>query len=235
VGLSSAREGAAWSYTDVVEIADFEHTHAVDRYWRVVEALGAGGPKEFHVPLREGEVRWAAEALAGWPRPWLMTGVGSRWVTKRWPVSHFADLLRRAHAHFGGTAVFVGGRDETPLARRTATLLAGPCRDLTGQTTLSQLAALLARADVMLANDTGPLHLAAALGRPVVAPYTCTKVCRSGPYGALAGCVETHVWCRGSYRKRCDRLECMAELTPDRLWPILHEILLRWQSTSLSA
>ncbi len=55
----------------------------------------------------------------------------------------------------------------------------------------------------MLANDTGPLHLAAALGRPVVAPYTCTKVRRNGPYGAERGAVETAVWCQGSYVKRC--------------------------------
>ena len=56
--------------------------------------------------------------------------------------------------------------------------LAGPHLDLTGQTTLPQLSAVLACADVMIANDTGPLHLAVALGRPVVAPYTCTKVQR---------------------------------------------------------
>ena len=79
------------------------------------------------------------------------------------------------------------------------------------------------------------LHLAAALGRPVVAPYTCTKVLLNGPYGAQRGAVETTVWCRGSYVKKCSRLECMTELTPDRLWPRLQEILLSWQSTCRSA
>ena len=128
--------------------------------------------------------------------------------------------------------VFVGSRDEAELSRATAARLTGPVRDWTGRTTLPQLAALLERADVMLANDTGPLHLAAALGRPVVAPYTCTKAARTGPYGQLHRGVETRVWCRGSTIKRCDRLECMAELTPDRLWPHLHEILRQWQRQS---
>ena len=100
---------------------------------------------------------------------------------------------------------------------------------------LPQLAAVLSRADVMLANDTGPLHLAAALGRPVVAPYTCTKVLLNGPYGAEAGAVEARVWCQGSYVKKCHRLECMAELTPDRLWPILRGILSTWESASRTA
>jgi heptosyltransferase-1/heptosyltransferase-2 len=69
----------------------------------------------------------------------------------------------------------------------------------------------------------------------VVAPYTCTKILLNGPYGAASGAVESRVWCQGSYIKRCDRLECMADLTPDRLWPILQDILQKWQRTSLSA
>jgi ADP-heptose:LPS heptosyltransferase len=233
VGLSSAREGATWFYTDVVRVADFHALHAVDRCWLVAEALGAGdGPKCFRVPIPEAEHRWAADFLRDCPRPWLAVGVGARWLTKRWPVAHFAVLVGRAQKVAGGTALFVGGRDETPLARQTAERLTGSFRDLTGQTTLPQLAALLAAVDLMIANDTGPLHLAAALGRPVVAPYTCTRVALNGPYGAAAGAVETRVFCHGSYRKRCDRLECMTELTPERLWPVLEPILHRCKSNS---
>src|SRR5207248_10329201 len=119
-----------------------------------------------------------------------------------------------AQAQFGGTAVLVGAREEMEISARVAAAVDGPVCDLTGRTTLPQLAAVLAEADVLLANDTGPLHLAVALGRPVVAPYTCTQVARNGPYGQFDRAVETRVWCKGSYRKRCDRLECMTELTP---------------------
>jgi ADP-heptose:LPS heptosyltransferase len=175
------------------------------------------------------------EALGDCPRPWLAFGVGSRWVTKRWPPQHFAELARRAQARFGGTVVFVGGNDEAELARTTGAQLAGPWRNLSGRTTLPQLTALLAQADVMVANDTGPLHLAAALGRPIVAPYTCTKVALNGPYRQAARAVETGVGCAGSYVKTCPRLDCMAELTPQRLWPILENILLAWPSHSPSA
>ena len=171
VGLSSAREGATWAYTDVVRVADFQAVHAVDRYWLAAEALGAGdGPKEFHVPLTEEARAQARQALRGCPRPWLAVGPGSRWETKRWPPGHFAALLRRAQARFGGTAVFVGAADEVTLSEAVRTQLEGPSLDLTGRTALPQLAAVLAESDAMLANDTGPLHLAAALGQPVVAP-----------------------------------------------------------------
>jgi heptosyltransferase-1 len=236
LGLSTAREGARWFYTDTVRVADFNAIHAVDRYWLIAEALGAAsGAKRFRVPIRENERCWAAEVLQSCPRPWLVLAVGSRWPTKRWPVGHFAALARQAQARFGGTVFFVGGGDETQLAQQTAAQLSSRWHDLTGRTTLPQLAALLARADAVLANDTGPLHLAVALGRRVVAPYTCTSVRLNGPYGGEAGAVETTVWCQGSYLKRCDRLECMRDLTPDRLWPRLCEALEAWQRTSLSA
>jgi lipopolysaccharide heptosyltransferase I len=234
VGMSCAREGARWFYTDRVPV-DFEAMHAVERNWRLAQALGGEGEKCFRLRVDEGARNWVREELHACARPWLAVGVGSRWRTKRWPPEYFAALVRWAQQEFGGTAVFVGSGDEVNLARAAAHIVGGSVRQLAGRTSLPQLAALLSEVDVMLANDTGPLHLAAALGRPVVAPYTCTQVRQNGPFGQEARAVETTVWCKGSYRKHCDRLECMGELTPARLWPILHEALASWQSRSLSA
>ncbi|MBM4072190.1 MAG: glycosyltransferase family 9 protein [Planctomycetes bacterium] len=235
VGMSCAREGARWFYTDVVPVPDPENTHAVERTWTVARALGCQDDKVFRLPVDELASAWALEQLHGRPRPWLAVGVGARWLTKRWPPQHFAELLRRVQARFGGTAIFIGAAEEAPLAEATAAQIAGPALNLAGRTTLPQLAALLAQADVMLSNDTGPLHLAVALGRPVVAPYTCTQVKQNGPFGQAGRAVETAVWCRGSYLKKCSRMECMSELTPDRLWPVLLEVLEAWQRQSLSA
>lgn len=236
VGLSCAREGATWFYTDIIPIAEPDKMHALDRCWRVAEALGVGdGPKTFRVPRFEAEQAWVVQSLAYLPRPWFVVAVGARWLTKRWPPEHFAALLQRAADRFGGSAIFLGGGDEAPISRAAAERLRLPVLDLSGRTTLPQLVAILAQADVMIANDTGPLHLAAALGRPVVAPYTCTSATENGPYGQMSNAVESRIWCQGSYLKRCSRLECMAELTPDRLWPVLHEVLLRWRERSRSA
>jgi lipopolysaccharide heptosyltransferase I len=231
VGLSTAREGAHWFYTDRVPVSPGE-IHAVDRYWLVAEALGAGGgPKEFRLPSFESEAAWVEATLRSCPGPWLMVGVGARWQTKRWPPRHFAALLQRAQSAFGGTALFVGSAEDSAAALAALQELRGPGLLLTGRTTLTQLGALLSRADVMLANDTGPLHLAAALGRPVVASYTCTRVRLTGPYGHFHTAVETRVHCAGSLLKKCSRLECMDELTPERLWPLLEEVLSRWQKS----
>ena len=77
-------------------------------------------------------------------------------------------------------------------------------------------------ADVVLSNDTGPLHLAAAAGASVVGIYTCTNPVLNGPYGPKAASVRSGVSCAGSYHVTCPRrLECMDELGPDRVWPVV--------------
>ncbi len=96
VGLGSAREGARWFYTDVVPVPDYDRTHAVQRCWRVAEALGAEGPPRFVVPVRPDARLWAEQQLRLLPRPWVMLAVGSRWRTKRWPPGHFAALAAEA-------------------------------------------------------------------------------------------------------------------------------------------
>ncbi len=234
IGLRSAREGAHLCYTHLIEDRrEQDSAHAVDRYWRIVQALGvASARRAFRLPIHADARAWAQQQLRDYPRPWVMVGVGSRWRTKRWPPEFFGELVRRAQAEFGGTAVFVGAAEEAELARTAAAGLAGPVCPLAGATTLPQLVALLAAADVMLANDTGPLHLAVALGRPVVAPYTCTLIRATGPYGQEDRAVATSVACHGSYLKRCARMDCMRELTPDRLWPTLQQVLRTWQTRS---
>jgi ADP-heptose:LPS heptosyltransferase len=129
---------------------------------------------------------------------------------------------------FGGTLFVVGGPEEREATVAVARGLKKAHLDLAGQTTIPQLVSLLARMDLMIANDTGPLHIAVALGRPVVAPYTCTRIELTGPYGAEQGAVSTKVWCAGSLKKSCSRMECMSELLPEQLWPSVEEALNRW-------
>jgi heptosyltransferase-1 len=233
VGLFTAREGARWAYTDVLAPgrlpSDVSSVHAVDRYWWVAEALGVGTvAKSFHLPVEEASRQWAMQRLQPWPRPWLMMHVGARWETKRWPLPHFVELAQRALRRCGGTVILVGGPEEVRRVQGVVAALEPSSVSLAGQTNLRQLVAVLAFADVVVSNDSGPLHIAAALGRPVVAPYTCTSPLRTGPYGARPGAVATQVWCAASYRKRCDRLDCMKELTPGRLWPALEMALFPW-------
>jgi lipopolysaccharide heptosyltransferase I len=235
VGFANAREGSRYLYTQKVRSPTLNAAHAVERMWCIAEAFGAGGgPKTFRVPLQPAEVASARTELAQLPHPIVAVAGGAKWLTKRWPAAYFAELVNRAHAQFGGSCVLLGAGEDVPLSRAVAERVHGPVLDLTGKTSLQRLAAVLALADVVLGNDTGPLHLAAALGRPCVAPYLCTRVGLHGPYGQAGNCVETSVSCGGSYLKKCGNMICVPDLTPDRLWLKLAEILERWRRANSS-
>jgi ADP-heptose:LPS heptosyltransferase len=220
VGLAEAREGAPWFYSHRVPTGGTS-VHAVDRLLRVAEAFGAEvDAPDFRVAMSEADTLWARETLAPLQNPRLVLNVGARWLTKRWPPRQFAEVARRAVQERGAALIAVGAPEDRPLVDELIEALGPlPCLDLCGKTTLPQLAAIAAAADVFLSNDTGPLHLAAATGTAVVGIYTCTNPKRTGPYGARAITVQSCVWCAPSYVKTCDRLECMTEVSPDRVWP----------------
>jgi heptosyltransferase I len=220
IGISDAREGARWFYTERID-APRRVLHAVERIERVVQALGGQTTDvEFNIPLSLDDRRWADTALAGAPVPRVILNVGARWRTKRWPPAHFAAIGRRAALEFGAGLIAVGGQNDRPLVDALLHELRPiPVVDLCGRTRILQYAALAAAADLLVSNDTGPLHLAAALGTRVLGVYTCTSPRLTGPVGPRAATVQSCVWCAPSFLRQCHRLECMTELTPERVWP----------------
>jgi ADP-heptose:LPS heptosyltransferase len=228
VGTTDAREGARWFYTHRVA-ASRARLHAVDRVLRVAAALGIANPEPlFRLPVGQDERRFALEVLAPLPKPRLILNPAARWLTKRWSPEHFAAIARRAVAEFGAGLITVGSPDDRHLARAVRNHLGSlPLLDLCGRTTLLQLAALASEADLFVSGDTGPLHLAAAAGAAVVGIYTCTDPRLTGPYGPRAATVQSCVWCAPSFRRSCHRLECLDELGPDRVWPVVRAGLTR--------
>ena len=231
VGLAAAREGAPLFYNVRVDAGSRE-THAVDRLLRVAEVFGAETRAiPTAVAFASDDLRWARAALEAVPRPWVALNVGARWLTKQWPPASFAAVARRAQADRGAGLILVGAPEDRPLVTAVRAGLAPgavPPLDLCGATTLPQLAALASLVDLFVSNDTGPLHLAAAAGAPCVGIYTCTSPTRTGPYGPKSVAVQSCVWCAPSYRKACDRMECMAELTPGRVWDVADAHLARY-------
>lgn len=230
VGLADAREGATRFYTHRVP-APPPPTHAVDRLLRLAEAFGADiSAPHFVVACSDHDREWARQVAASVQTPRLVLNMGARWETKRWPPEHFAEVARRAVAHHGAGLIAVGAPEDRPFVQTFLALMgrAGiPVVDLCGGTSLPQLAALAAETDLFVSNDSGPLHLAVAAGARVVGIYTCTSAALNGPYGPRARAVESRVWCAASYLTTCSRLECFAELGPDRVWPAIDEELSR--------
>ncbi len=222
IGVADAREGARWFYTDLID-APRLGLHAVERVQRVARALSADASKpQFNLPIQAADRRWAREVLAEMPTPRIVLNVGARWETKRWPPPHFAAIGRRASQELGAGLIAVGSAADRPLVDQLVRAMGPvPILDLCGRTSLLELAALAAESDLFVSNDTGPLHLAAAAGARVIGIYTCTSPQLTGPFGARVATVQSCVWCAPSFVKKCYRLDCMSELTPNRVWPII--------------
>lgn len=187
VGLADAREGSARFYTQTVE-APAEATHIVDRLAAIARAFGVEMERpEFVLAIGEIDRTWARKALEGVSGPRLMLNMGASRLEKRWPPEAFAAVAKKAAETLGAALIVIGSREDRPLVQEFAERLGPwPFVDLSGRTTLPRLAALAEQVDLVISGDTGPLHLAAATGTPVVGLYLSTDPEKTGPYGPAA-------------------------------------------------
>ncbi len=211
VGFGNAREMSPFFYTHRVPVRNLE-VHAIDRYAALAAALGcAPGPLEFDFATTDADrtqlCRRAENcglSLDGGGRAVLLPG--TNWETKKWPLKHFEALVPMLRDRFGLASIVAGGPDAPAIAG---------ARSLVGQTTLKQLVALLERADVVIANDTGPMHIASALGRPLVSVFGPTNPVRTGPYKRMDSVVRLNVACSPCYSRKCSHQSCLQWLTAE--------------------
>jgi len=219
VGLDDPREGACALYDIAVRRPSF-HTHAVDWYLRVLTALEVPIDRPFDwLPERPA----AAAAIRNrWPddaHPWIALQPGARWDNKRWPAAFFAEVVQELSPHFPrGRFAILGGASDRPLASEIAAAAPGRCLDLTGQTSLPEMIEWLRRASLLLTNDSGPMHVAAALGKPVVALFGPTEPRRTGPYRQTNHVLQNRqlpcVPCLQRVCRHSVPLECLRTLSP---------------------
>jgi lipopolysaccharide heptosyltransferase II len=150
---------------------------------------------------------------------WVVVHPGARRDNKRWPIGHFAELIRQLTAELAETRfAIVGNGSEKELTR--AILRAAPdrCLDLSGRTSLWELVEWARIADLLITNDSGPMHIGAALGKPVVALFGPTEPRRTGPYGQVDQVLRLSLPCSPCMTKGCanrSQYECLRELAPE--------------------
>ncbi len=227
VGLGNSREGSSLA-SHLTIPGTGKGMSAFQRYWRIAEELGFGDrTPQTIVPITDADRDFATTNLSSLAGPILAIHPGARWMTKRWPIEKFAVVAHKAMRQFGFSVVILGSKGEMPVSDELQTLLHGfvsrkTVLNLTGLTTLKQLSAVLSKVDVVLTNDSGPMHLAAGLGTSVLGVFTCTSPVISGPPGEQHELVATQVACAASYKKKCPhsgRMHqcCMDELSTERV------------------
>ena len=202
--------------------------HTTDNALRLVEQV-TGGPAA--VPpgplllIPESHRQRAKALLSGSARPLVAIHASGGRPVKQWPVDRFADVARRLVSDRGATIVLTGSREDRPLIESVRRGVASAqVVDGSGDHSLLTLAALLAEVELLITGDTGPMHLAAAVGTPIVAVFGPSDPRRYAPRGALDRIVRVDLPCAPCNRirlppARCTGRtpDCLALVTPDRV------------------
>ncbi len=222
IGPSFHREGTRLLYPEVAGRRN-KNRHAADENLDVVRHLGlpAGEPC---YPLDVPDVPVAA------PRPRIGIAPSSRWPAKNWPVESFIAACRALRQRAGAHIFLFGGGADSAATRAIAEAVGSGVTDLAGRTTLVESMGWLKQMDLIIANDSGPMHIAAALKVPVVALFGPTDPVRTGPSGNIHRVIRAQgAPCSPCFKHNCRRRDhaCMAGIAPDAVVEAALELLRR--------
>jgi heptosyltransferase-1 len=191
--------------------------HMVRQYLEFAHFLGSAG----------GEVRWDIPIRGrppfGLPGDYIVLNTGATKPANRWSTEGFASLASMTKARFSLPCVLTGGAQDAPAAGVIESMAKGCVVNLAGKTGMAELKEVLAGARAVVSCDTGPMHLAVALGREVVALMGPSNPRRTGPYRGRV--VRLELECMPCNRKKCEDPRCMRGITPDMVMSRLEEIL----------
>jgi lipopolysaccharide heptosyltransferase I len=200
--------------------------HALDRGLRLLQALGIPDREVLYdLPIGTKDEEAAEELLAAGgmrpDQPFVAINPMAKWPTKLWTAERFEELAV-CLLEKGFQVLFTGSREDQPLIDEMAAALGSSVIRLDGRTSLKVLAAVYRSASVVVSTDTGPMHLAAAVGTPVVALFGPTAPWRTGPYGQGHVVLRAGVSCSPCFSRSCKTAEfepmaCMTRITVEQV------------------
>lgn len=228
LGFADGREGSPLFYTQRVPVPPGT-MHAVEKNLLLPRALGwrgEAGPVRFQPDAQD---RAAARGLvADGPGLRIVLHPVTTRVTKQWPIHQFATLALMLSTRLRAV-VYVTGSEADREALAVWPEASGGTIMLAGRTSLRQLAALFEAVDCVVTNDSGPMHLAAAMGTPVVAVFGSTEPDRTGPYGNGHRIIRWPLWCSpcSDFARRCwnlwTPLACLRAIGADEVFTAVAE------------
>ncbi|MGO9613375.1 MAG: lipopolysaccharide heptosyltransferase I [Dissulfurispiraceae bacterium] len=206
IGFNEAKEGANLFYTHKVEGG--RNVHAVDRYLKIASTLGCDSQGvSFPLPLiNDTEKIKNLKKVLG---EYAVIIPGARWQTKRWPKERFGSLASMLNMK----SVLVGSPSDAAIAHYIQTESKGKALSMAGKTDLKELISIIRGASYVISNDSGPMHIAAALGIPVIALFGPTNPVRTGPYGSNHTIITSEIDCAPCYKKKCKDIRCMSGIS----------------------
>lgn len=210
----------------------FENRHFTDAMLDLAKLAG-GVPDDKGIEVfwdKSVEPKWATLfPQAGREKQPLCIGInpGADRTKKRWSPGNHASVADRLVELRGASIFLFGGPGEEHLASRIKTAMKHPATNLAGKLSLNELAYVISRLDLFVTNDSGPMHIAAAVKTPVVALFGPEDPVYTRPYTspALYRIVHKELSCRPCIDKRCDRPVCMESIKPEDVLQACLELL----------
>jgi lipopolysaccharide heptosyltransferase II len=223
----NSREGNWFFSTETIEPVQ-TFTPKLTHFQRFADRLGVpAAPVSFGLAATAAERQRVGRLLAGAGERLAVLYVGSTWPSRQWLPAATAALCERLRAR-GLGVVLVGGPDDVAFAEAVQNAGGGPLVNLVGRTTLRDVIAVMERAAVAIGPDTGPMHIATAVGAPVVALFGATSPRRSGPWGWDELVIRGDAPCVPCYRPDCPIGQlCMESITPGMVMERVERALAR--------
>jgi lipopolysaccharide heptosyltransferase I len=187
--------------------------HVIDKNLAMLAPLGVDGSRvTFPIDIPSSAVAGRVAAAAG-VGGFVLVNPGAAWPNKRWPPARFGALAAAMRERLGLASVVVWGPGEETLAAQVVAASAGAAT-IAPATSTSDLFALARGARLVVSGDTGPLHIAAAVGAPIVALFGPTFPHRNGPWAAADVSISRDAGCVCHYARECRRRDrCIDEIT----------------------
>ena len=226
IGLDARREAHRSSTTRLFS-RPHPNTHAVDWYLEVLKALKIEpsadfewiAPKPLAAQSLQARLKITADTA---PMKTLLLQPCTRWQSKQWPLEHFISCVKEILERREDIQVYLLGSREDKATGEAIIRVSGRkrVRNLCGSLSLPEMVECIRLGDLMLTADTGPMHVAAALKKPLVALFGATNPYRTGPYEQLDSVLMAGLPCSPCLRKRCPLTpspKCMYDLAPGRV------------------
>lgn len=216
IGYDSYQELSGLFYRE--KIKEDMNKHAVDRYLDFLTYLGVDDYEpEFKIAIGEKNKEKIQTLLSEnhVQDAFITINPVAYWETKLWDDEHFANLCDRLGEVYPELPIILTGQHSPSLEKIRSLCHRDDVMNWGGKTTLKDLAELYRQANILITTDSGPMHLAAAMGTPVVALFGPTNPLRTGPYGSGHVVIQEPLACVPCFLKKCDKMTCMKNITVD--------------------
>lgn len=231
IGFNDEHRRRGRCYTEVVQSVPGVR-HRIDRDLAALKPLGIHASEKPPRLWLTGEDEAGADQLLNRlgisrDRPILIVQPGARYWFKAWPAERFAELADRLAGDYGFQVLIGGSREDTSLAQKIHEAATSRPVSIAGQTTLKQFAAIAKRAVLFVGNDSGAMHMAAAVGTPMVALFGPSNPAEWGPRCDRMKVLYKGLDCRACFHPTCERgeLNCMKQLSVQEVYAASVQLL----------